>query len=426
MKESFVAVTQQPEMPAPGDENSSLDRRRFLKQAGLAAAAIGFPSLAVAPAAAQDEGAAFLAQLGKDKRLIVHNTRPGVLGTPLELLRQHRLTPKELLFIRNNQVLPGALTLKPLSSNGWTVELSGLIDQPRTVAFADIARLEQIEVEAVLQCSGNGRSFYARSVKTRGTQWAHGGMGNVRWKGVPLAKLLESLQLKIDPKTKFLAAEGKDGPVSPQAPDFEHSVPLGDALENGLLAIEMNGEPIPVLHGGPLRLVLPGYYGTMNIKWLHKLRFEAEESQNRHHIQRYRAFVKAVEPGSAQPITADTSLPTWRQKIKTVIWKPTAGEAVTSGPVEVSGVAWNDGGVVIAAVEVSTDRGRTWRRADVEKPSGPYAWHHWNIKIAIAGGSGEIWARSIDAMGQGQPADGAVHWNPSGYEWYGVDKVTLG
>ncbi len=425
MRDIVWAAADDPRGSSYENEAADLDRRRFLKQVGLAAAA-GLPSLGALPAAAQDQGAAFLKQLGKDERLIVHNSRPGVLETPVELLRQHRLTPKQLLFIRNNQVLPGALTLEPPPSTGWTLELTGLIGRTRSVKLEDITRLEQIEVEAVLQCSGNGRSFYARSVKTRGTQWGRGGMGNLRWKGAPLGKLVESLQLEVDPRARFLAAEGKDPPVTAQAPDFEHSVPLDDALDKGLLAVEMNGEPIPALHGGPLRLVLPGYYGTMNIKWLHKLRFEAEESRNRHHIRRYRTFVKPVEAGSAQPISAETSSPTWRQKIKTIIWKPIEGETLKAGAVEVAGVAWNDGAARIAAVEVSVDKGRTWHSAEVQKPSGPYAWHHWKSTVQIAGTSREIWARSIDALGHGQPADGAVHWNPSGYEWYGVDKVTLG
>ena len=426
MSESLGRVARPLSAPFHQDENSSLDRRRFLKRAGLAAVTMGLPPLTLVPVAAQDEGTAFLARLGKDKRLIVHNTRPGVLETPPKLLRLYRLTPKELLFIRNNQVLSGVLTLDPFPPSGWTLELSGLIDQPKTVQLEDIARLEQVEVEAVLQCSGNGRSFYARSVKTRGTQWAHGGMGNVRWRGVLFAKLLESLQLTVDPKAKFLAAEGKDRPVLLQAPDFEHSVPLVDVLETGLLALEMNGEPIPALHGGPLRLVLPGYFGTMNVKWLHKLRFETGESRNRHHIRRYRTFVKPVEPGSGQAISAENSSPTWRQKIKTVIWKPAEGKGASTGAIEVSGVAWNDGSAAIEAVEVSTDNGQIWHRARVESPSSPYAWHHWKAHITISGGSGEIWARCIDAMGRSQPADGAVHWNPSGYEWFGVDKLRLG
>ena len=380
----------------------------------------------VTPLLGQDENAAFLAKLGKDKRMIFHSTRPGVLETPAELLRHHRITPKELLFIRNNQELAGALHLESHSTDGWTLYLSGLIDKPRTVAYGDIASLDQTEVEAVLQCSGNGRSFYAGSVKTRGTQWGRGGMGNVRWRGVPLKTFLQSQGVEVEPEAMFLAAEGKDGPVAPAAPDFEHSVPLDDALEFGMLALEMNGEKLPALHGGPLRLVLPGYYGTMNVKWLHKLRFEMGESQNRHHIGRYRTFDKPVEPGSDQSYSAENSTPTWRQRVKTIIWKPGPGSSIDSGAVEVSGVAWNDGSSEIAAVEVSIDQGDTWQRAKLEAKTSRYSWRHWNAEVEIAGGSGEVWARTVDAMGSSQPPDGSIHWNPSGYEWFGFDKLKLG
>ena len=387
--------------------------------------ATGLYSLRITPAAGQDQGAAFLAKLGKDKRLIVHSSTPGVLETPVELLRENHLTPKELLFVRNNQELPSSLTLESYPADNWTLELTGLIDQPRTVKFEELSDLEQVEVESVLQCSGNGRSFYARSVKTRGTQWLHGGMGNLRWKGVLLKKLTEALSIKIDSKAKFLAAEGQDPPVSARAPDFEHSMPLNDALHKAVLATSMNGEPIPGLHGGPLRLVLPGYYGTMNIKWLSRLRFEGQESQNWHHIRRYRTFIKPVKPGSAQPITPEATRPTWHQKIKSIIWRPVEGEILKSGRVEVGGVAWNDGGIAIAAVEVSVDEGETWRSADLERPPSSYAWHHWRSSVRLSRGSQEIWVRAIDAMGHTQPAAGAVHWNPSGYEWYGVDKVKV-
>ena len=402
-----------------------IPRRAFLNRIATAVAAGSVLPGSLAQTEAQDTPEAFLSRLGKDERLIVHNTRTGVLETPMGLLRKNRITPKGLLFTRNNQVLPGSLTLRPHSSEGWTLELTGLIDRSRVVGFDDLFQHEPVEVEAVLQCSGNGRSFYAQSVKTRGTQWRRGGMGNVRWRGVRLNSVLESLGVKIDRAAKFLSAEGKDPPAKPEADDFEHSVPLSDALDRALLASHMNGEPIPSIHGGPLRLIIPGYYATMNIKWLSRLRFEAEESRNRHHARRYRTFIEPIEPGSVSSIDPATSTPTWHQRTKSIIWNPEDGQKLQAGQIEVSGVAWNDGRADIASVEVSLDQGKTWRAAGLQKPSSPYAWQHWKTEAELAGGSHQIWARAFDAMGRSQPLDGSIHWNPSGYEWYGVDKIVI-
>ena len=398
------------------------DRRTFLRSI---AGGVAVSQTVFTRSAFGQETKNILSGIGKNESLIVHNSRPTVLETPLPLLREHGLTPKEILFVRNNQELPGALTLDPIPADGWNVELSGLVSDPQSVAVEDLSGYEQIERELVLQCSGNGRSFYSGSVRTRGTQWAKGGVGNVRWKGVALITLLAELGIKVHPKAKFLTAEGKDAPQVATAPDFEHSVPLRDVLETALLATEMNGEPIPAIHGGPVRLILPGYFGTMNIKWLSRLRFEAEESSNHHHFRRYRTFRKPITPGSQAGIIPEKTIPTWRQKVKSMIWSPAGGDALKSGPAKVTGVAWNDGEVRLDVVEVSLDQGRSWHRAEVETPSSLFAWNPWTASIELPSGEVEIWARAWDALGRGQPLDGAIQWNPSGYEWYGVDKITV-
>lgn len=404
---------------------AATDRRRFLRRLALAGAGLGLLSRPASawPVVAQDSTAPVAA--GKHSGMIVHNRRPGVLETPLELLREQNLTPKEILFVRNNQLLADSLTLDPISQAGWEVEFIGLVNPPRIVQVSELSGMEQMEVEMVLQCSGNGRANYARSVKTRGTQWQKGGVGNVRWKGVPFQALAERLNLEIDSRARFVAAEGRDGPPVPRAADFEHSIPLDDFQKKGILALEMNGEPIPAVHGGPVRLILPGYYGTMNVKWLSRLRFEAVESSNHNHLPRYRTFNEPIPPGTTPEFTFENSSPTWRQKIKSIIWRPLDGLTLPAGPVEIEGVAWNDGTAVLDSVEVSIDRGKNWRKAEMQSPAGPYSWYPWKIRIDPGSGETEIWSRAVDARGRTQPLDGSIHWNPSGYEWYGVDKVTI-
>jgi len=399
-----------------------IDRREFLKQAGIAAAAFsaapGLSSFAVA----QQTPTADTLVVGKDARLIVRNANPIELETPLELLRTERYTPKSILYVRNNQGMPGFLTTDPPKVEDWTLEIVGLVDQPQSLKLSQLKSLPAQEIEMVLQCSGNGRGFFSKYARASGGQWAHGAAANIRWKGVKLSSVLEGAGLKAE--ARFITAEGADQPATAQAPDIERSVPLSDVLATALLAYEMNGEPIPAVHGGPLRLVLPGYYGINNIKWLNKLRLEAAPSTNNTMIPRYRVPNAQIPVGSAFTFTLDNSRPNWRQNVKSVIFGPTEGEAV-SGIIEVRGAAWNDGSAPITGVEVSTNAGKSWQAATLDKPSSPYGWYPWRIKMLVAAGDSEVWARATDALGRSQPIDGAIYWNPNGYEWNAVDKVKI-
>jgi sulfite oxidase len=404
----------------------TLARRQFLQQTSALAVCSALSSRRIwgqetsKPPPTADE---FIR--GKDKRLIVHNAKVGEIETPLTLLRETPLTPKDRLFVRNNQVLPETLTTEGAEVGDWQFELAGLLDKPRTVRPADLAKLPEEEVELVLQCSGNGRANFAKTVKAEGVQWKHGAMGNVAFKGVRLKTLLEHLGVSIKPEAKFIAAEGKDSPAKPGDADFEHSIPLADALDRSILALSMNGEAIPKVHGGPLRLITPGYYATMNVKWLSRLRFEAQESTNHHHVGRYRTPLKPIAPGSKFTSTLNNSEPNWNMRIKSAIFAPLEGEKVSAKKVEVRGVAWNDGTAKIEGVEISTDGGSSWRRAELQCPKSPYAWHPWSLAFELPKGSQTIRARAVDALGHTQPLDGSIAWNPAGYAWNGVDSVTV-
>lgn len=411
------------------NERHGIDRRQFLMRTGAAAAMLGFfPSVLRAQAQAAPKASEVI--IGKDPRLLVHNTRTGVLETPLPLLREHKITPKELFFVRNNQVLAGGKTLEALPLAGWIIEIVGLVRRPARFEATELRKLPQQEVTMVLQCSGNGRSFYAKyAKKTSGTQWKHGGMGQTVWKGPKLKDVLEYFKVEVyEQGAKYLTANGRDLP-SGTKPDFEHSLPWTDPYvrDNAILAIEMNGEPIPAVHGGPVRLVVPGYYGTMNVKWIGTLRFEAHETYNYNHTVRYRVPLYPVEPGkfSKSDYNFVNSRPSWHQKIKSVIFSPLDGETVKAGTVKVSGVAWNDGVVPIDQVEVSIDRGKTWQTAKPQAPDSPFGWTHWETYVALSAGEREIWVRAIDKLGRTQPLNGGIDWNPSGYEWNGADRITV-
>ncbi|ADB18059.1 Nitrate reductase (NADH) [Pirellula staleyi DSM 6068] len=363
---------------------------------------------------------------GKDPRLIVHSIKTGEIETPIALLREHAITPKSILFVRNNQLLENSLSLEPAPmAERWPVMLSGLVDQHRTITVGELAKLPQHEVTLVLQCSGNSRSRFSKTVKADGIQWTNGAIANLTFRGPKLADVLAHLGVKLSSEVRFVAAEGKEGPVAEGKPDFEHSLPLEVVLERTIIALEMNGESLAIAHGGPARLITPGYYATMNVKWLSALRFEARESDNYHHVGRYRTPYVPLTPGSKFESTIENSEPNWDMKIKSLVFAPLEGEQLKAGPTTISGIAFNGGQAKIAAVEVSLDQGATWQRAQLEHAKSPYAWHTWKVAVDLKPGKQTIQSRAVDVLGHSQPLDGSIHWNPAGYVWNGVDEVSV-
>lgn len=360
---------------------------------------------------------------GKDRRLEVMSRTPHVLSTPVGLLAEQRITDKRYLFVRNIQDLPKGMSLEPLPIEGWETELVGLIKPYRVVIRGEeLLEMDQVEYEMILQCSGNGRSQY-RDIP--GTPWNQGGVGNVRFAGVPLKAILEKYNVVVDPQVKYVTAEGHDLPMGLEKPDFEHSLPVAPVLERSIFALELNGERLPGIHGGPVRLVTPGLFGTMQVKWLRRLRFETAESTNFYHATEYRVPLSLLKSGERFRFTMENSRPTWDIRLMSYILYPEEGAKLKAGTVTVSGVAYNDGSAPIESLLISIDRGQSWQRAKFEVPDSPYAWYRWTIQANLKPGVNEIWSRAIDALGRSQPLDGSIYWNPNGYEWTGVYKVQV-
>ena len=357
---------------------------------------------------------------GVDPRLEVMNAVPLVLSTPVELLNKSRITDKSVLFIRNIQDLDIGMTMEPVPLDGWEIELSGLIFPYRVVIKAtDLLEMEQVEYEMILQCSGNGRNEYGG---IKGTPWNQGGVGNVKFAGVPIKAILAKHNVQVDPQVKYVTAEGYDGPMGTEKPDLEHSIPVADVLERGIIALRLNGEPIPGIHGGPVRLVTPGLFGTMQIKWVTRLRFETAESPNFYHATEYRMPNTRMEPGSKFKFTLENSRPTWDIRLMSYILDPLPGAKLKAGPISISGVAYNDGKAAIESVLVSVDKGKSWTPAEFDVPESPYSWYEWKAEKTLGPGTHEIWARATDLLGRSQPLDGKIYWNPNGYEWTGIFK----
>ena len=227
---------------------------------------------------------------------------------------------------------------------------------------------------------------------------------------------------------RWLTAEGWDQPATPEGSDFAKSYHIDDpALDHAILALKMNGEPIPAVHGGPVRLIIPGYYGNMNVKLLTVLLLAAEQSPSVYQSVGYRMPLKTVEPGTFK--TSDYNLtnstPTYGHKIKSVIFSPLPEDKPKSGTIEIIGVAFNDGMGPITSVEVSADGGKSWHQATVKPAESPWAWWHWSAKVRVPAGKQVLMSRATDALGRTQPIDGLALWNPKGYEWNGVERLDV-
>ena len=350
-------------------------------------------------------------EAGQETALIVRSKVPLDLETPVEVFNRF-LTPNELFFVRSHFGAP-AVSLGP-----WRLEIRGLVERPLELSLADLAGLEQVELPAVLQCAGNGRAYFTPAIP--GVPWDRGGVGNASWLGVRLVDLLRRAGLKLEPGEGHVHLLGADAPPSIKAPMFFRSIPLERALDpTTLLATRMNGEPLPLLHGGPLRLVVPGWAGNHWMKWLRTITVAREEAPGTYQQTGYR-MPKVPTPPGVDLKPADL-VPLTTMTVKSLIARPIAGARLAAGPIEVRGVAWTGTGHV-TGVEIATGRDGPWRPATFLSEARPGTWRLWHCTLqGVRPGRLELRARATDSMGQTQPD--VTPWNRSGYLWNGIDTV---
>ena len=361
---------------------------------------------------------------GKDERMLVHEAFPPELETPVNLLLEHELTPVEVLFVRSNQKLDKSLSVEPISIEGWEIEITGLVDKPITFNATELEAMDQVDCEMVLQCSGNSRKIYSKRAEVEGTPWGCGAMGNIRFSGVPLRALLAAKGVNVLPEARFVTVDGRDKPLEGHE-NFEHSMPVDDVLDRSILALRMNDEPLPGVHGGPVRFITPGVYGTMQMKWVGSIRFDKEEVKNYNQMPRYRVPSTLIEPGEEFKNTFENSKFNWDLKVKSVVLSPSTETTLPVGDLTIAGVAFNDGKAPIESVLISFDEGQSWHQTELEHPKSLYAWTRFRIEVNVPAGKHSIWTRAIDALGRSQPLDGSIYWNPEGYEWNGVEKIEV-
>jgi DMSO/TMAO reductase YedYZ molybdopterin-dependent catalytic subunit len=392
-----------PGFPQAGSK--SLTRRSWLRftAGGVIAAGAG-PVPAGFEARGDEEG--------REGRLIVRSRRPLDLETPVTLLDDW-LTPADVFFVRSHFGEP-AVGLSP-----WTAEVRGLVDRPLTLGPDDWKGFETRDVTAVLQCSGNGRSYFRPRVP--GLGWERGAVGQAEWSGVRLADVLARGGLKQGAgHVHFL---GADGPPSPLTPPFLRSIPLEKALHpDTLLATRMNGRPIPTVHGGPLRLIVPGWTANHWMKWVRFVTVARDEAPGFFQQNGYK-MPKVPAPPDAVLAPSDLASLTF-MNVKSLITWPDRGAKLAAGRQEIRGVAWTGDGVV-EKVEVGLGDGadRVWKAATLVDPARPWCWRRWRVSIDLnPKGRATLAARATDSRGRTQAETSP--YNRSGYLWNGFDVVT--
>ena len=372
---------------------TQLSRRRFFRTLGAVA---GVLSSQAADTARQD--------------MIVRSVRPEDFETPLAAFTSW-ITPIEHFYVRSHMSKP------TVDVGSWRLSVDGEVSTPLKLTMDELKKLPTVEQVSVIECAGNGRAFYKPGVA--GMQWTGGGVGNARWRGVRLADVLKKAGIK--PTARHILFNGADTPPGTM-PDFMRTVPVKKSLDpDTLLAFEMNGEPLPVSHGFPLRVIVPGWAGDSWVKWITNIQPLDKEFDGFWMKTAYRYPVRSVAPGAAVD-PADLK-PLEGIRPKSIIAGPVDGAGVGNGPVHIHGTAWA-GESPIARVDVSTDNGRTWRAATLGKDKARYAWRLWELNWTPPGpGSYVLIARASDAAGATQPL--AEDWNPSGYLWNVVQQVRV-
>ena len=388
-----------------------VSRRDFLQKASL----LGFAGAATPWRALADEtvtlpfanGERALVKYPQKRPLIRLTSRPPQLETPFSVFDEGVLTPNDAFFVRYHLAnIPTEIDVET-----FRVEVKGAVNTPLSLSVADLKKhFEAVEVVAVNQCSGNSRGFVTPRVS--GGQLGNGAMGNARWRGVRLKDVLEKAGVGAGAKQAIF--NGLDTAVLPQTPDFVKALDLDHALDGEvMIAFQMNGEDLPMLNGYPVRLVVPGFYGTYWVKHLTEIVVTDGIFDGFWMSTAYR--IPDVPGACIAPGTAPKStVPIGRLNVRSFITSHADGATLSAGRgTTLRGIAF-DGGTGIQEVLVSADGGRNWKASGLGKDLGNYSFREWSLAFTPdVAGALELKVKATNRLGESQPLD--AKWNPPGY-----------
>jgi DMSO/TMAO reductase YedYZ molybdopterin-dependent catalytic subunit len=340
------------------------------------------------------------------KKMRLMTEKPLNAETPIESLRTW--TTDNRVFFKRNQ---GQIMQRPVKLSAWNLTIEGLVKHDLNLSIEDIWSMPKVEVANTLECSGNSRSLLKE--KASGNPWTIGGVGNAIWGGIWLKDLLKMAKLKDN--AKHVSFEGLDKPLGSAGIRFIRSIPLEKAISSTILAYEMNGEPLPLKHGYPLRALALGWTGANCVKWLHKITVLDRPYEGFFMDKVYRVFQKGEDPRSGE-VVKDIM-------VKSIITEPINGDNLPTGTVAIRGSAYA-GEAEISKVDVSVDGGQTWIAAKLIGIEETYAWRHWEyLWDAREQGEYTIMSRATDARGRRQPEN--ADWNVLGYGNNGIREHAI-
>jgi DMSO/TMAO reductase YedYZ molybdopterin-dependent catalytic subunit len=353
------------------------------------------PDLEVAAPAFDPEDAC---QRAMEAGLVVHRAHPLNCETSIPALLGGVVMPNAHFYVRNHFQIPA---LDPAT---WRLDVGGLVERPLSLTLRDLTNMRSQTIFVTLECAGNGRTLLDPPVE--GEKWNFGAVSTAEWTGVPLVEVLD--RAGIRPAAREIVFRGADSGTLPSKADtinFERSLTLDDARDSdALLAYAMNGERLPIQHGYPLRLVVPGWYAVASVKWLTEIEAVEEPFIGQYQTGSY--FYESESDGEVarEPVTL--------QRVRALVTEPNAGEQIQQGDLAIRGVAWS-GAAPIARVDVRVGD-RDWQDARLIGQRQRHSWQWWElITRAEEAGATTIRARATDLAGRKQPNE--QQWNRLGY-----------
>jgi DMSO/TMAO reductase YedYZ molybdopterin-dependent catalytic subunit len=345
---------------------------------------------------------------GSDPGLVVHKEHPLNCETSIAALIGGVVMPNARFYVRNHFPTP---TLDP---DVYQLTVRGYVERPLRLSVHDLQQMPSQSVVATLECAGNGRSMF--TPQTPGEQWRFGAASTAEWTGVPLVELLD--RAGLTPAASEVVFRGADagsveGATSPVR--FERSLSTDDARGTGaLLAYAMNGESLPLQHGRPVRLIVPGWYAVASVKWLTDIEAIAEKFEGFYQTDRY-VYEWERDGGIVHE-------PVRLQRVRALITEPTDSASVTAGELVVRGVAWS-GAAPIDRVDVSIGTG-PWQAARMIGERRRHSWQWWELLTRCETvGPTTVRARATDLAGRTQPE--LPEWNRLGYGGNAIQTVAI-
>lgn len=346
-----------------------------------------------------------MTRYGKRADMVVHEEEPFNAETGAAALAEGPVTATEAFYVRGHGAVP------EIVPEAWRLRVHGLVERELDLSLVTLREaFQEREVTATLQCAGNRRVGLMAIRELPGEEpWGPGATGTATWSGVALAEVL-ALAGPLR-EAAHVGFEGADlCPEAKPAQRFGGSIPLDKACRpEVLLAWAMNGEPLPLVHGAPLRVVVPGYIGARSVKWLERIEIRSRPWEGYFQHVAYRLLPPDGKPGPG------AGMPLGLVALNSDVLSPANGETVAAGPVGVRGYAFAGGERHVTRVDVSVDGGASWSQAELLEDLGQWAWRQWRMTVDLAPGEHEILVRAWDSSAATQPEEHATLWNPKGY-----------